>query len=462
MSSARNEGEAEPRRWRVYTSSLAFRLGAFYLVLFLASFGMLLLAADRATRVALEAVEEEMLQRELRVHRAELDRREPERGCAVDRVFFLRVSTPDDRTLYRHGPPGAPSDHALRASAAGPGAGFVRLHTDRGGWTVAAVRLGDDRVLQIGLSAAFREATLRELRRSYAWILGTAAFLAVFGGVLLAQRTLRPVRELAAAAQRVVREGDFAARVPRRGTGDELDRLARSFNEMLAHNERLVRGMRDALDHVAHDLRTPLTRLRATAELALRDEDPAVQREALSDVLEEVDRVLSILRTLTDIGEADSGAMHLEKTAVELGEIAREVVDLYSHVAEEAGVALRVEVREPVTLQADRVRIQQALANLVDNAVKYTRAGGEVAVEVVAEGSTAVLRVRDTGVGIPEQALPRIWERLYRADSSRSQRGLGLGLSFVQAIVRAHGGEARVSSVVGRGSIFELRFAIEA
>ncbi len=449
MSSGTSE---EPSRWRRLASSLAFRLAAFNLAVLLLSFVLLLLAADRATRVALETVERQMLQSELRMQRVELERRPTRVAAPVGHVFFFRIAAPDGRTLSRSGR--APSDEALRASV-GAKTGLARLSGDR--WTVAAVRLRDDRVLQVGMSSAFREATLRELRRSYAEILGAAAILALIGSVVLTRRALRPVRELAGAAQRVVREGDFTARVPSRRSGDELDRLARAFNEMLAHNERLLRGMRDALDHVAHDLRTPLTRLRAVAELALRERDPEAQREAHAEVLEEVDRVLSILATLTDIGAAESGAMTLHESEVELGDLARGVVDLYAHVADEARVALHLRLGEPGVLRGDRVRLQQALANLVDNAIKYTRPGGEVVVETASEGKVALLRVRDTGVGIPEHALPRIWERLYRADSSRTQRGLGLGRRFVQAIVRAHGGEARVDSAVGRGSTFELR-----
>lgn len=420
MSSARTE-----RRWAAWTRSLAFRIGALQLALFGALFAILLAASDHATRTALVTTPRGFVQHELAgKSEGDLDTR-----CAPTRAVFA-----------------GGEDGAMRSS---PLSESTRM---------AAMRLAPSCTAELALSASsWREATLHRLRESYAWILACMALLSILGAAFLTRRALRPIRELAATAQRVVREGDFAARVPRRNTGDELDRLASCFNEMLAHNERLVRGMRDALDHVAHDLRTPLTRLRATAELSLHGGDPAAQCEALADVVEESDRVLATLRTLTDITEAESGAMRLDRRPFDLNAVAREVIDLYAHVADEAGVALRAELGEPVAPSADRVRIAQALANLVDNAIKYTREGGEVIVEVRREGETAILRVRDTGAGIPEHALARIWERLYRADASRSQRGLGLGLSFVKAIVEAHGGEARVTSALGRGSVFELR-----
>jgi signal transduction histidine kinase len=319
-----------------------------------------------------------------------------------------------------------------------------------------AAPLRDDREASIAPLDA-RDAVRQELTSRYGGLLLGAALIAVLAPVITAHRLLRPIRELVADTQRVVRAGDFGARVGKGHQTDEVGALARAFDDMLAHNERLVRSMRDALDHVAHDLRTPLTRLRAMAELALRDRDPDAQRDALADVVEESDRVLSMLRTLTDIGEAESGVLRLSRRTIELGVVAREVVDLYAHVADEAGVTLRAELREPVSMQGDAVRVAQALANLVDNAIKYTRPGGEVLVQVVAEGRTAVMRVRDTGIGIPVEALTRIWERLYRVDASRSQRGLGLGLSFVKAIAEAHGGVALVTSQPGRGSTFELR-----
>ncbi len=298
---------------------------------------------------------------------------------------------------------------------------------------------------------------LGELRPGALALAAGALVLAVVGGYMLTQRGLQPVRELAATARRVVESGDLAQRVPVRGTRDELDEVSHLVNRMLDHNQRLVTGMRDALDNVAHDLRTPLTRIRGTAELALRGDDAAA-REALADTIEESERVLVMLRALMDISEADTGIMQLHRERVGLDRIAREVGELYGHVAEEAGIALRVDA-EPVFAQADAMRVRQAIGNLVDNAIKYTPRGGTVTLRVAREGDAAVVTVADTGEGIPAEALPRIWDRLYRAEASRSKPGLGLGLSLVRAIAKAHGAEATVDSAPGRGSTFVLRFA---
>jgi len=200
-----------------------------------------------------------------------------------------------------------------------------------------------------------------------------------------------------------------------------------------------------------------MTRLRVTAESALAANDPAKYREALSDCLEESERVLSMLTTLMDISEAETGTMKLNVTGVALAALVREVVDLYEDTAEDAGVSIHAHVPADLTVPADRDRLRQALANLVDNAIKYTPPNGRVDVSATADGAAVMIRVADTGRGISEQDLPRIFDRLYRGDESRTTRGLGLGLSLVRASVEAQGGSVTVKSNPRHGSIFEIR-----
>jgi signal transduction histidine kinase len=238
---------------------------------------------------------------------------------------------------------------------------------------------------------------------------------------------------------------------------DAIDELTRLFNQMLEKIERLVTGMRSALDNVSHDLRTPLTRLRGEAELALAGAPDAERyREALADAVEETDRVLVMLNTLMDISEAESGAMPLNREPVQLAEIVERALELYRDVAEAKGVALSMTVQSDAVVNGDRVRLQQVAANLIDNAIKYTPAGGEVQVEVASDASNGLLRVRDTGMGIPAVELPHIWDRLFRGDRSRTERGLGLGLSLVKAVVEAHGGTVGVKSEPGSESEFTV------
>jgi signal transduction histidine kinase len=164
-----------------------------------------------------------------------------------------------------------------------------------------------------------------------------------------------------------------------------------------------------------------------------------------------------MLTTLMDISEAETGTMKLNVTEVALAKLAAEVVELYEDTAEDAGVALLSEVPAELVVPADRDRLRQALANLVDNAIKYTPRGGRVDLAAAADGEAVVIRVADTGLGISEQDLPRIFDRLYRGDQSRATRGLGLGLNLVRAYIEAQGGRVSVKSEPGRGSIFEIR-----
>ena len=322
---------------------------------------------------------------------------------------------------------------------------------------VATIAVGGGTVLQVGKTSEARNQLLSNFRRVLMLGAGFALVIGVAGGIFLTRSTLKPLRDLRDTVRRILQTGQTDDRVPVYGTEDTVDELSTLFNAMLARITTLIHGMRNALDHVAHDLRTPMTRLRVTAESALATSDPAKHREALSDCLEESERVLSMLTTLMDISEAETGTMRLKVTDVALAQLAAEVVELYEDTAEDAAVTVRADVPAALTVPADRDRLRQALANLVDNAIKYTPRGGRVDLSAVAEPGTVVIRVSDTGPGISEQDLPRIFDRLYRGDQSRATRGLGLGLSLVRAYVEAQGGSVSVKSTPGNGSVFEIR-----
>jgi len=340
--------------------------------------------------------------------------------------------------------------------------------SEREGWDEArleteSVRFADGTLMQVGKSTEAREDLLARFRAALGIVTLTVVLVALTGGLLVTRSAIQPIRQLNRVVRRIIRTGRTDERVPVRtgGVTDAIDELTALFNAMLDRIERLVTGMRSALDNVSHDLRTPLTRLRGSAEMALAGPlDADRYREALADCVEESDRVLVMLTTLMDISEAESGVMQLRREPVQLADVAARALELYRDVADAKGVSVSVRVAREASVTADRTRLEQVAANLLDNAIKYTPSGGRVDVLVDLRDGRALLSVTDTGVGIPHDELPRIWERLFRGDRSRTERGLGLGLSLVKAVVEAHGGSVGVDSVQGRGSTFTVTLPV--
>jgi len=325
---------------------------------------------------------------------------------------------------------------------------------------VATRTLSGGGAITMGKDASDRERLLRQFRVIFAGIMVPVALVGLAAGFVLARRMLKPIQGLIDTV-RAIDTGRLEARVPDLGADDELNELARLFNAMLDKIRTLINGMREALDNVGHDLRTPATRTLAAVEMAAATKnDPEELREALLDCAEETRRMVSMLGILMDISEAETGAMRLRLGTADMAALVAETVEVYQYAAEEKGVGLSYTAQGPLLVTADADRIRQVLANLLDNAVKYTPPGGRV--EVVAgrtDGAIAV-SVIDSGEGISPDDIPRIFDRLYRADKSRSRRGLGLGLSLVRAVLYAHGGAIDVQSTPGAGSRFQFTLPV--
>jgi signal transduction histidine kinase len=449
------------------SQALGLRLAAWYLGTFLASTLVIGGLTYGLLASLLESRDHDIIQSTLREYATRYQAGglpalaraiEIEQRSGSREPLFVRLIGPfDDVLLYSL--PETWGAFDLSAVPGGPDAIWSQVRaSDRNAvLEVATINVGGGTVLQVGKTSEARNQLLSNFRRVLMLGAGLALIIGVAGGIFLTRSTLKPLRDLRDAVRRILQTGQTDDRVPVYGTEDAVDELSGLFNAMLARITTLIHGMRNALDHVAHDLRTPMTRLRVTAESALATNEPARHREALSDCLEESERVLSMLTTLMDISEAETGTMKLNVTEVTLAQLAAEVVALYEDTAEDAGVSLRADVPAELSVPADRDRLRQALANLVDNAVKYTPRGGRVDLAASSEPGAVVIRVSDTGPGISAQDLPRIFDRLYRGDHSRATRGLGLGLSLVRASVEAQGGSVSVRSTPGSGATFEIR-----
>lgn len=381
------------------------------------------------------------------------------------RSLFVRLVAQSGQTVWARVPPDwIEQDGRQLAVPNGWGGWTVRnVHNIRvprdeeRDLAVVSTVLPDGLLLQVGRSTDSRAALLEPMRALFLWVGGAVVLVGFGAGVFAARRATRPLHNVVETARRIISTGALDARVPVPARNDDIAELVHYFNTVLDKNAGLLRSMREALDNVAHDLRTPLTSLRGSAELALGQVgNEAASREALAECVERADDVLRLLRALMEISEAEAGVLKLEKSACELGAIARAAVDLYSDVADAKEIKLSIELLENTPIFADAIRIRQAAANLVDNAIKYTPDGGEVTVRVGVRDGFAVLTVSDTGPGVPVEEQPRVWERLYRGDHSRSQSGLGLGLSLVRAIVEAHGGGTMVKNALEKGAVFEI------
>jgi signal transduction histidine kinase len=335
---------------------------------------------------------------------------------------------------------------------------------DRPGWSEISYRRAEDpdqthesrALIRVAvLSGGFRllvgrdfeeRDRLREiLARPARWAVVFLVVLGVAGGLFIARRVLKRIDAVTATSDRIM-AGDLSGRLPVAGSGDEFDRLGNSLNTMLERIEGLMTGVKHVSDNIAHDLKTPLTRLRNQAEEALRSaKHESDYRAALERTIEESDALIRTFEALLMISRAEAGEARTHMVDFDATEVAKGVAELYEPLAEEKGMALSVKADPPLRIHGNRELIGQALANLIDNAIKHGAHGksgaGEIDISASTEGGRAFLSVADRGVGIPRADHARVLERFVRLEESRSRPGAGLGLSLAAAVARLHGGE---------------------
>jgi heavy metal sensor kinase len=319
--------------------------------------------------------------------------------------------------------------------------------------------IGSGLTAQIMLSMTADKQLLAEMARYGGLFVIGAVMLAILIGWLMAKRAFSGVQKVAEAAEGIA-AGRLDRRVPTRGMDDEVDRLASTFNTMADRIQALIEGIKQTNDNIAHELRSPITRMRGLAEMNLASASNTEHEELAENTVEECDRLLALINTMLDIAEVEAGVAKLTLVPLDLSAMVSDACDIFEPSAENAGVTLRTNSGEHVTVRGDVPKLQRAVANLLDNAIKYSPKGGTVDAAVTVRESEAQVSISDTGPGIAEADLPHIFQRFYRGEKSRTKKGYGLGLSLAMAIVRAHGGMIDVSNQQAGGARFVIRLPV--
>ncbi len=320
---------------------------------------------------------------------------------------------------------------------------------------IITARLDDGFLLQTGLALDDNDRVLETCRETFSTV-----FLLIFGagGIgawLIARKAMGGVRQVTEAAARIAR-GDLDQPIQSGNRGEEIEALAAMFNTMQEQIASLISELRMVINNVAHDLRLPITRIRGVAETTLtRDSDTVAYQDMAVTVIEESDRLVGQINTILELAEIDAGVTELPMDDIDLAQVVVLAADLYQPAAEENGIQLILHApSDTITVSGNLHALQRLLANLLDNAIKFTPAGGKITISLTTEADKALLSVSDSGPGISSGDLERIFDRFYRADTSRSTPGNGLGLALVKTIVKAHHGTITVRSQAGAGSCF--------
>jgi heavy metal sensor kinase len=390
-----------------------------------------------------------------------------ESQAAGEKKIFIQLVYPDGRVFsssnmsYFHNIPVATEaisrmldqGEPLFATVSSPD----RSHEIR----VVYALLGPGLIVHLGQAMDDLTRIIDAFQRTFVAIMAVLFILAAVIGWFMARRALAGVENVTRTARRIS-GSSLTERVPVTGREDEIDQLAVTFNQMLDRIQTLVSGIKEMTDNIAHDLKSPITRIRGEAELTLVGSGSREEYEAAAaSAIEECDRLIEMINTMLFISRTEAGVTQPERAEMDIAALVRDACRLFKAPAEEKGITLDGRGPERLALSGDIRLLQRMIGNLLDNAIKYTRANGRVDVAVRSPaGGRVEIEVRDTGPGISATDLPHVFERFYRGDPSRSLTGAGLGLSFARAVARAHGGDITAASSPGDGSTFTVTLPV--
>jgi signal transduction histidine kinase len=377
---------------------------------------------------------------------------------SAENESFLRLTGQGIRLILVSNP-GSRALQPLPDFSAFPPSASLTWHSlqrgeKKGAWSVAATEIDHNRILQVGIDSSAGRILLLTLYKSFFFL--TLVFLLLSCIPAWFSRRIQSIR-LRNVHEKV--RALYQKKTPKNSPQESLEDIEKALlteiDNLLSRHCQLSRELGESMDNVAHDLRTPITRLRTIAEYGLqKDDDPSHLKEALADCLEEADHLLSMLNTMLNVAEAEADTVNLDLKPLDLAETIRDVVDLYTILAEEKNVQLNFVPEPDIKILADRQWISQVWANLVDNALKY--GATEITISTRKNNNMAQTVITDNGMGISANELPKIWNRLFRGDRSRSRPGLGLGLPLVRATVHNHNGTINVASTLNQGTTFTV------
>jgi len=320
--------------------------------------------------------------------------------------------------------------------------------------------IADQVKVEIARSMETTEELMAGFRTAFMVAMALILSLGLTGGWLLAKRFWRQIEDFNQMAMKIFNAGNLTSRMPVKGK-DEFSVLASNMNAILDKMEKLFQGVRQVSDNIAHDLRSPLARLRVDVEVTLQESNPQNYRMTLDRVLTELQNMQEIFQSLLSLGQAEAGSMKIRKKPINLSQLLEDIVELYGPLAEDKGQIFEADIPPNLMIDGDRQLLAQALSNLLDNAVKYVPEGGKITLSVAIKIDKAEVRIDDTGPGIPQDMRKKVFDRFVRVDPSRTLPGTGLGLSLVKAFIELHQGSIAISESKLGGTLFVIHLPVK-